>query len=188
MIKRKLALTLALAGLVSLTAATAADPLEIWQPAAYFSMNFGGPAKSNAIHFGATMSLSEQATQRIYGGNTLLRAQRALKGDHSFAGDLPAYLKLDFNPGKSFSTQWMGTDMFTYDYASDRLSAPMLGWSAFSTADLWAMGITGAAIGAAGLGFGISELVSNKPVAAAVLVCAPPLVNVGGVCVFPGFP
>ncbi len=155
--KLKLSLALAIAGLVSVTAVVAADPvLDTWQPSVYFKANFGGQPKKNDFHFGAQMALTEQAVNRIYGGNTLLSAARAIKGDKT--AELPAYLKLDYDSGKSLTTQWMGANVLRYDYGHDTFQSSLLN---FTDADVTAMEITGGLVGAALLGWGISEWTSS---------------------------
>ncbi|MEK6805648.1 MAG: hypothetical protein AABY95_03260 [Pseudomonadota bacterium] len=172
MIKRRFALALSVAVLASMTAIAADPVLDTWQPSVQFKLDFGGQPKTTSTHFIAKMSLSEQAVNKIYGGNTLLQAARAIKGEGT--GELPAYLKLDYHHGKTFTTQWMGNDMFHYDYASEELTAPMMlsFLGPFNTADSWAMIITGSMIGTAGMGYGIAQWTSSRPPAAAATLKA----------------
>ncbi len=167
MIKHKLALSLALAALVSFTGASAADSADTWQPGIYFKMDFGGPAKRFDAHYGAQLSLTTTALDTLSGGNGLSQIKCAAKNECSngFAGRVPAYMSVDFNPGKAFSAQWLGSSFYHYDYGTDISSAPMLNWSwtQFSQADRYAMYTTAFLLGSAGLAYGIASATGSNP-------------------------
>lgn len=174
---KKHGIALAIAALTCGTAATAGDPLNTWHPAAYVKLDFGGPVRRFEPHFGASMSLRSPTQARLLDTEDSLGIRAA-----QLNSKRPAYLSVDLTPGKELTTQWLGVKVLQHDFVKGSTFSPLN----FTGADITAMTITGGLLGAAGLGYMISELTSDEPATAAAPVCAEGEVLVDGECVLGG--